>query len=263
VFGAWIAQSTTAIRICVRFSILTLMSMLSLLLLCLAITACVGSKDSIQPQANITHESGSSTQESSSSGSNQNEIDKLGKLSDGSKNFKTIEIGKQIWMKENLNIDINGSVCYKNDPANCKKYGRLYDWHTALKACPNGWHLATNKEWEELFRYVDGTPCKNPPCNDPYISPYISKVAGKYLKAASGWSYGGNGTDEFGFSALPGGFGFSDGYFSNANDLGYWWSAYEGSDEAAFYFYMDYYYDMARHGYGSKLYLFSVRCVKD
>jgi len=233
--------------------------MLSFLLLCtLAITACIGSKVPA-PQASTTQES--PMQESSSSGSEQmlDKFDDLDyNLDDGLENFKTIKIGKQIWMAENLNIDVKSSVCYKNDSANCEKYGRLYDWHTAIKVCPKGWHLPTNNEWEELYRYADGTKGES-----LYYAPYASTVAGKYFKATNGWSYDGNGTDKFGFAALPGGFGFSEGYFSNANDLGYWWSVSDGSEDAAYYHFMDYYYDVAHPGYGSKLYLFSVRCVKD
>jgi len=125
-----------------------------------------------------------------------------------------------------------------------------------------GWHLPKNKEWDELFQYVDGSLSKY--ANTESYWPYSSyTVAGKYLKAKSGWAYNGNGTDKFGFAALPGGFGFSDGYFSNINELGYWWSASESSEVGSYYRFIDYYYDVARYNPGSKLFLLSVRCIRD
>jgi len=102
------------------------------------------------------------------------------------KDYKFVKIGKQIWMTENLNYNANGSKCYKNNETNCKKYGRLYDWNSANKACPEGWHLPSDDEWTTL-------------------TDFIGNGAGAKLKTTSGWSENGNGTDEFGFSALPSG----------------------------------------------------------
>jgi len=187
--------------------------------------------------------------------------------------IKTVKIGNQTWMAENLNIDLPGSKCYKNDPANCQKYGRLYDWNTAMKACPSGWHLPNNGEWETIVNSAGG-----------------KETAGKYLKATSGWikdpsgnhdnlgdedpdydeEKTGNGTDKFGFSALPG--GDSSGYdFGGAGWDGRWWSAseYEGNNaqfDFAYSTYLSYYYETMLYGNGSynnKSLLFSVRCIKD
>lgn len=112
---------------------------------------------------------------------------------DGRK-YKTVKIGQQIWMAENLNHPVSGSHCYKNNAANCKKYGRLYSWSYAIEACPDGWHLPSVDEFKELIEKVGG------------------KSAGKSLKSATGWARQDgkdcNGTDEYGFSARAGGGNF-------------------------------------------------------
>jgi len=114
---------------------------------------------------------------------------------DGEK-YKTVRIGKQTWMAENLNYNATGSKCYDNKPVNCDKYGRLYNWSAAQSACPVGWHLPSDSEWTRLTDFVGSS-------------------AGKKLKSTRDWNKNGNGTDEYGFSALPGGNGNSNGYFDN------------------------------------------------
>ncbi len=169
------------------------------------------------------------------------------------KSYRIVKIGSQIWMAENLNYATEGSKYYNNDHSNGQKYGRLYDWNTAKEACPSGWHLPSRSEWEELDKVVGG-----------------EKVAGKKLKAEDGWNEGGNGMDEFGFSALPGGRGYSDGSFSSVGDSfcsvggsGYWWSASEFNSNCAYYRLMCYLDEYAYWGSYGKSNLFSVRCVKD
>jgi len=172
------------------------------------------------------------------------------------KKYKFVRIGEQVWMAENLNFAAKGSVCKDNNPDNCAKYGRLYDWKTAKKSCPKGWHLPSNEEWNKLFRFVDGDKGTE--------SPYESKTAGKHLKAVSGWNDSGNGTDEFGFSALPGGLS-AGGFFNDGGYGGYWWSTieYEKNSSFAYYGYMSYINDNADCRTYSKSNLLSVRCIKD
>ncbi|MDR0515832.1 MAG: hypothetical protein LBH25_02175 [Fibromonadaceae bacterium] len=112
-------------------------------------------------------------------------------MTHGGQAYKTVKIGTQTWMAENLNYNAEGSKCNNNEPSNCEKYGRLYNWETAKKVCPSGWHLPSNEEWDKLYRFADGTSGTE--------SPYKSKTAGKYLKSREGWEdyYGkpGNGLD--------------------------------------------------------------------
>ena len=160
--------------------------------------------------------------------------------------YRIVQIGSQVWFAENLNYAAKGSKCYDNKAANCAKYGRLYDWKSALTACPAGFHLPTYNEWTTLVDYVGG-----------------EKMAGKKLKSKTGWNNNGNGTDNYGFSALPGGYGESGGRFSNAGIYGYWWSAtvYVVDDVWSLGIYYDY-----EHVYmfnGTEEGSFSVRCVQN
>ena len=161
------------------------------------------------------------------------------------KTYRTVRIGNQTWMAENLNYQIGKSSCYKNKDDNCQKYGRLYDWNTAMSACPAGWRLPSNSDWDDLVETAGG-----------------DKIAGRKLKSKTGWSRKGNGTDDFSFSALPGGRGYG-GSFINVGDYGYWWSATENDASYAWVRYMG--YDGAgvdRHYY-YKTGLYSARCLQN
>jgi uncharacterized protein (TIGR02145 family) len=186
------------------------------------------------------------------------------------KTYKTVKIGTQTWMAENLNYNASGSRCYGDNTGGdsqnrCGTYGRLYNWATAMGInasfnenewggsdvkhkgiCSSGWHIPSDAEWEVLMTAVGG-----------------SGTAGTKLKATSGWYNNGNGTDDYGFSALPGGYGYSNGNFSNVGDIVGWWSATE--EEGSNYAYIRYtFYSYANveRGHG-KSYLYSVRCVQD
>ncbi len=135
----------------------------------------------------------------------------------GGQIYKTVKIGTQTWMAENLNYAVGGSKCYDNNPANCATYGRLYTWDAAMTACPVGWHLPNNRDWDVLVNYTGGF-----------------LTTGAALKATSGWHFEGNGTNSYGFSALPGGVGRLDGSFDLIGNYGYWWSATDGNNINAY-----------------------------
>jgi len=131
------------------------------------------------------------------------------------KTYKTVKIGSQNWFAENLNFAAEGSVCYENKDTNCSKYGRLYDWATANKACPVGWHLASGEDWfDGLIIYIGG-----------------EETAGTKLKSSNSWNNNGNGMDNYGFSALPGGFG-GDGNFYAVGSRSIWWVNEEDEDDS-------------------------------
>ena len=176
----------------------------------------------------------------------------------GGKTYKTVKIGEQTWMAENLNYEAEGSVCYDNDPKNCTKYGHLYYWLAAKKVCPKGWHLPTDAEWDKLYRFVDGDTGTE--------SPYESSSAGKHLKAKSGWnsyekSYD-NGTDAHGFSALPGGGRGWGGSFNYIGTVGFWWSANKYDDGIANLRLMDK-HEGAYPDEDNMNNMLSVRCLQD
>ena len=96
--------------------------------------------------------------------------------------YKTVTIGNQIWMAENLDYNVKGSQCYENKTTKCKNSERLYTWEQAKEACPSGWHLPSRDEWKILGNYID--------------------LNGNILKSKKQWPTK-NGTDEIGFNALP------------------------------------------------------------
>jgi uncharacterized protein (TIGR02145 family) len=175
--------------------------------------------------------------------------------------YRTVKIGGQTWMAENLNYKTGNSWCYGDDESNCKKYGRLYDWNAAKSACPEGWHLPSREEWDRLMSAVGGVR-KIDKTGQAYY-----EVVGKKLKSKTGWNddyrgKSGNGADEFGFSALPGGCRYSNGSFSYVGEYGYWWSATEyGRSGHAFRWHMIYPLDYVSENTIDKSDGFSVRCL--
>jgi uncharacterized protein (TIGR02145 family) len=193
--------------------------------------------------------------------------------------YETVVIGNQTWMARNLNYNASGSKCYDNDKANCTKYGRLYDWATAMALpsscnssscasqistkhkgiCPSGWHIPSGADWSALMKVADPS-CSGGDCAG----------AGTKLKSASGWEPDNDdgtpfGTDDFGFAALPGGFGFPAdvNFFSGVGGVGYWWSTKETSANYAGYRDMYYENEASIWTYNNKSNLYSVRCLQD
>ena len=104
-------------------------------------------------------------------------------LRDG-KTYKTVKIGYQVWMAENLNYETDSSCCYEDKKFFCHKFGRLYSWNAAMQACPAGWHLPSDNEWKTLFEAVGGESV----LDDMTIRFYTT--AGKKLKSSNGWNDG-------------------------------------------------------------------------
>jgi uncharacterized protein (TIGR02145 family) len=186
----------------------------------------------------------------------------------------------------------------------CAEYGRLYDWRTIMAGaansdrvpsgvrgiCPDGWHIPSDKEWEALALYAGDEYCIFAGC-DPNNPDLTGMYAGTRLKAKSGWRandyYGdgtdvedGNGTDNFGFAALAGGFCFDCaekqnllmgvGYYRGIGEYGYWWTAthyhnvHTGDTTEAFRRRMKFNENTVSREFQKKTgYLSSVRCVKD
>jgi uncharacterized protein (TIGR02145 family) len=187
--------------------------------------------------------------------------------------YKTVVIGTQTWMAENLNVATfrNGDPipeeqydvkwirarefakpawCYYNkDTTKGRIYGKLYSWAAVSDPrglAPEGWHIPTDEDWTILSDYLGG-----------------DEVAGKKMKSNNGWLENGNGTNTCGFLGLPGGGRFGNGEFNNFGYYGWWWSSSENyltlqwKDDS-----LDFNRNL-RSGQWLMIYGLSVRCVKD
>ena len=180
--------------------------------------------------------------------------------------YSTIVIGTQVWMAENLKVtkyrdgtaiptgysnsdwqglSTGGYAVYGDDEDNVDTYGYLYNWYATTNSrniAPEGWHVPTDAEWTTLIDYLGG-----------------SSVAGGKMKDNINW----NGTNESGFTALPGGYRSSNGSYDTMGYYSYFWSSTEANSTSAwaralYYGNSDAYRDIINERHG-----FSVRCVRD
>jgi len=188
--------------------------------------------------------------------------------------YDVVEIGDQCWFAENLRTTVyadgtsipdiignaswtaqfSGARCgYFNDANNVDTYGWLYNWYAVDDArglCPTGWHVPTDGEWTELEDYI--------------TSQGYAGTEGAALKSTMGWDNNGNGTDDLGFSALPGGFRNASlgGNFYDATASGYWWSSSPSGGGYSWYRFLDFYVpDVLRDNCDPRS-GFSVRCLR-
>ena len=232
--------------------------MLLLAMLCLSLLSCSGAKPSSSGgSSNLCADFANKTR-------NHFGRDKAQFCdSRNGKRYVYVEIGGKKWMAENLNYNAPGSKCgdgrslSDENTATCDTYGRLYNWTTAMaNVCPSGWHIPNGTDWNVLMKFVVPSCSDNSNCDG----------AGTKLKATSGWNTGSGyiaGTDDYGFSALPGGYGYSDGYLYDAGNYGLWWSSSEDHSNLAYRRIMGYDDEYAYWGNYDKSALFSVRCLQD
>jgi len=163
--------------------------------------------------------------------------------------YKTVKIGTQTWMAENLAYKTdNGCWAYDNNPKNVTTYGYLYDFKTAKKVCPEGWHIPSDEEWVALITHLGG-----------------SRLVGDKLKTITTWDkQGANPTNSSGFSAVAAGIFDADANaFSELGRQTSWWSTAQ-LNSYTYYIYCVYYdssditksNDFETNGH-------SVRCIKD
>ena len=186
--------------------------------------------------------------------------------------YTSVTIGTQEWMTENLRTTkysdgtsipnvtgktdwyklSTGAWCnYDNSSTNDVTYGKLYNWYAVntSKLCPTGWHVPTDAEWTILTDYLTANG--------------HSGKEGTALKSTSGWSSG-NGTDDYGWLGLPGGYRYSaSGLFKYIGGNGFWWSSSQSFTDYAWYRNLGGSNDSVYRNYFNKRNGFSVRCLRD
>ena len=163
--------------------------------------------------------------------------------------YKTVKIGDQVWMAENLNYEGGDSYCYNDSAEYCEEYGRLYTWVSARDACPTGWHLPTREDLDTLLSTVGG-----------------DSLAGNALKSFAGWNRAedeGNGVDSYGFSGSPAGWMDLTGDYYQVGYFGRFWSISSCSDKKAYTLHLKYNAESGSLDCTLKESAISVRCVKD
>ena len=231
----------------------------------------------------------------SSSSKSSNHIIKYGSVTDSRDGhiYRTIKIGKQTWMADNLNYETSYSHCYDNNEENCVKYGRLYSWGDALDKydssakcviqtamdkqglCPNGWHIPASTEWKSLLNTVGG-----------------DSIAAETLRSTQDWQLNKNGSDDYGFAILPAGYAALNTntcafcspeiYYYGIGESSAFWTSTEARDYTTYgsearcpsahtitfslYYGTAYAYltsDLGANSADSKGRFISIRCIKD
>lgn len=201
--------------------------------------------------------------------------------------YETVTIGDQVWMVQNLKVThykdgspigyitdstdwsqtpSPGFCYYNNDPAYADTFGCLYNWYVVSgyhgTLAPEGWHIASDDDWKQLEMYLGMSQ------EEANTIGFRGTNEGKKLKSTYRWTDhdggSGNGTDEVGFTALPGGYRMNDGTFENLGlDASFWTSTDESESDSAWW--RDIYNnrdEIRRYSYDKNLGLY-VRCVKD
>ena len=189
--------------------------------------------------------------------------------------YNFVGIGNQVWMSQNMAylpkinkvkdgsediisaVSSKDSMCYyvygyddtivtkAKTTQNYKSFGVLYNWNAAVTACPNGWHLSSSDDWDNLISFLGYTD------------------SGIKLKSVTGWNAGQNGTNNVGFSILPAGersIGTDGSFTDNGNGTRIWTSSVLGSINAQCYYSFN---GTASAGYYNKYDGYSVRCIKN
>jgi len=176
------------------------------------------------------------------------------------KSYTAIKLGTQYWMSENLNYSIAGSYAYENSGNSASVYGRLYDWNTALSACPSGWHLPTDAEWRQLEVFLGMSEASS------LLEWYRGEAEGGMLKEEGMlyWASPNAGaTNISGFTARPGGYRTPGGLFGGINTHAGFWSSTGNTDGKAIYRALHKDKIQAGRDWYDKGYGFSIRCVKN
>lgn len=196
--------------------------------------------------------------------------------------YHTVLIGTQCWIKENLNVGsrinanetpLNNGViekyCYNDIENNCDVYGGLYQWNEALNydsseltgICPSGWHIPTDNEFKILEGNIDSQYLLGDPVWDQ--SSFRGYDSGKKLKSALGWKDLGNGTDNYNFNIIPGGYRFTDNSFIYITERAIFWTSTEIDAANSLIRQFRYTNDNSGRYSPDKSHGFSIRCIMD
>ena len=174
--------------------------------------------------------------------------------------YRTLVISNHVWTAQNMNFETEDdslakSWCYDDKLENCQKYGRLYNWDAAKKACPDGWHLPKADEWYEL---IEGHTCE---IESDEENPDKFHCAGTTLKALQSWDDALPNTNEHGFSVIAAGIAFSDEfkYIGKVSDF---WTSASPYEKYAAVVTFDRTEDFVTIVLAEKEYGLSVRCIK-